>query len=282
MYAEPGLLFPYFQSFAQEIQQLEDFCGIQKSNACGNTSAVYDYDLGGEGDLFKAPEPIVEEPVLGLDAMAAAMSMISNGEDVISVETIKVTDIEAIQSEHLMSEVFYECKKDLMANSAIEEPYPPDSDVKVPAVQVEGTLNEEKDRLVSLGSLQKSVSSGSLSSLEWINSGCAMRPNFLDFHALDLGAALGIRRAYSEGDIQTIGNRSTSLIRSPFERVLTIGNYTIEERKQKLSRYRNKKSRRNFGRKIKYACRKALADNQPRVRGRFAKTEEAEVSNLLK
>lgn len=144
----------------------------------------------------------MEEPVLGLDAMAAAMSMISNGEDVISVETIKVTDIEAIQSEHLMSEVFYECKKDLMANSAIEEPYPPDSDVKVPAVQVEGTLNEEKDHLVSLGSLQKSVSSGSLSSLEWINSGCAMRPNFLDFHTLDLGAALGIRRAYSEGDIQ--------------------------------------------------------------------------------
>lgn len=144
----------------------------------------------------------MEEPVLGLDAMAAAMSMISNGEDVISVETIKVTDIEAIQSEHLMSEVFYECKKDLMANSAIEEPYPPDSDVKVPAVQDEGTLNEEKDRLVSLGSLQKSVSSGSLSSLEWINSGCAMRPNFLDFHTLDLGAALGIRRAYSEGDIQ--------------------------------------------------------------------------------
>lgn len=33
---------------------------------------------------------------------------------------------------------------------------------------------------------------------------------------------------------------------------------------------------------VQYACRKALADNQPRVRGRFAKTEEAEVSNLLK
>lgn len=29
---------------------------------------------------------------------------------------------------------------------------------------------------------------------------------------------------------------------------------------------------------FQYACRKALADNQPRVRGRFAKTEEAQVS----
>ncbi|KAI3862464.1 hypothetical protein MKX03_011552, partial [Papaver bracteatum] len=26
-----------------------------------------------------------------------------------------------------------------------------------------------------------------------------------------------------------------------------------------------------------YACRKALADNQPRVRGRFAKTEETDI-----
>jgi len=51
----------------------------------------------------------------------------------------------------------------------------------------------------------------------------------------------------------------------------------MEERRQKLSRYREKKMQRNFGRKIKYACRKALADNQPRVRGRFARTEECKV-----
>lgn len=29
---------------------------------------------------------------------------------------------------------------------------------------------------------------------------------------------------------------------------------------------------------FQYACRKALADSQPRIRGRFAKTEESEVS----
>lgn len=47
---------------------------------------------------------------------------------------------------------------------------------------------------------------------------------------------------------------------------------------EKLSRYRIKKAKRNFGRKIKYACRKALAENQPRIRGRFAKTEEVDAS----
>nr|GMD03363.1 zinc finger protein CONSTANS-LIKE 1 isoform X2 [Ipomoea batatas] len=52
--------------------------------------------------------------------------------------------------------------------------------------------------------------------------------------------------------------------------VLTSGKY----RNEKLSRYRMKKGKRNFVRRIKYACRKALADSQPRIRGRFAKTEE--------
>lgn len=55
---------------------------------------------------------------------------------------------------------------------------------------------------------------------------------------------------------------------------------TSEDRWEKLSRYWNKKSKRNFGRKIKYACRKALADSQPRIRGRFAKTEEVDSSKV--
>lgn len=29
---------------------------------------------------------------------------------------------------------------------------------------------------------------------------------------------------------------------------------------------------------MQYACRKALADSQPRIRGRFAKTEEMDIS----
>ncbi|KAG9445749.1 hypothetical protein H6P81_011877 [Aristolochia fimbriata] len=49
---------------------------------------------------------------------------------------------------------------------------------------------------------------------------------------------------------------------------------TLEERKLKIRRYRKKRHERNFNKKIKYACRKTLADSRPRVRGRFAKNDD--------
>ncbi|KAF5768178.1 putative transcription factor C2C2-CO-like family [Helianthus annuus] len=49
---------------------------------------------------------------------------------------------------------------------------------------------------------------------------------------------------------------------------------TSEERKEKIHRYMKKRNERNFSKKIKYACRKTLADSRPRVRGRFAKNDE--------
>ncbi|KAF8380047.1 hypothetical protein HHK36_027517 [Tetracentron sinense] len=289
MYAETGLLFPYFHNFSQGIQHLDELGRIQKTNASMSNlvqaSTISEYNLGGEGDLFKAPEPIIEEPMMGLgqepmmmglDPITAAISMISCGEDIISSQAMNVTDIESIESQQLLNEVFYECKKDLLANSAIGEPFPDVLDAKIPVVQIDDLI-AEKDELISTGTIQKCISSECLTSMEWIHGG-AIWPNFLDFQGLDFGAAYGMRRAFSDGDIQTLGTGNTSLAHSPFERPLTIGNYTIEERKQMLSRYRKKKTKRNFGRKIKYACRKALADSQPRVRGRFAKTEESEVS----
>ncbi|KAL5726996.1 hypothetical protein ACHQM5_000234 [Ranunculus cassubicifolius] len=266
--AETGLLYPYFQSFTQEVQSFEELCGIQKSNdSLSNlipTSTFFEYDLGGEGDLFKAPEPIIEEPVVDFDPVASAISMISGGEDVISQDTINGTDIGSMQCNSLLNEVFYECKKDLLANSAMKDSFS-DVDIIVPAIPIEEDKNLEKNRLLPQGSINKSVSSGCLSS----NSGA--RPNFLDFQGMDFG----MRRAYSEGDMQTISNGS--VIHSPFEKTVSICNYAIEDRLQKLTRYRKKKTKRNFGRTIKYACRKALADSQPRVRGRFAKTDELEI-----
>ncbi|EEE51105.1 hypothetical protein OsJ_31832 [Oryza sativa Japonica Group] len=47
-----------------------------------------------------------------------------------------------------------------------------------------------------------------------------------------------------------------------------------EERKEKIHRYIKKRNERNFSKKIKYACRKTLADSRPRVRGRFAKNDD--------
>ncbi|KAJ3690073.1 hypothetical protein LUZ61_019237 [Rhynchospora tenuis] len=55
-----------------------------------------------------------------------------------------------------------------------------------------------------------------------------------------------------------------------------VGRLTQEERKAKIDRYIRKRNERNFKKKIKYACRKTLADSRPRVRGRFAKNDEFE------
>lgn len=41
------------------------------------------------------------------------------------------------------------------------------------------------------------------------------------------------------------------------------------------SRYRQKRHERNFTKRIKYMCRKTLADTRPRVRGRFARNNDA-------
>ncbi|KAM0044782.1 putative transcription factor C2C2-CO-like family [Helianthus debilis subsp. tardiflorus] len=52
--------------------------------------------------------------------------------------------------------------------------------------------------------------------------------------------------------------------------------YSPDEKKERIERYRSKKTQRNFTKKIKYVCRKTLADSRPRIRGRFARNEEIE------
>ena len=79
-----------------------------------------------------------------------------------------------------------------------------------------------------------------------------------------------------------------------FDGACAAGKYTLEERRMRILRYRQKRhvradvscagracfslvscaQERNFERKIKYSCRKVLADSRPRVRGRFAKNED--------
>ncbi|KAJ8491841.1 hypothetical protein OPV22_013562 [Ensete ventricosum] len=270
MYAEAGLQLPAFsQGFFQDHHghyshlpfSQEDFlsrfhvCFPDGALSLGNMAqapTVSEYDMGGEGDLFKAPEPILEGPAL--DPMAAAMSIISGRADIIA-ETIKVADVEAIQNDQL-NDIYYECKKDLLEKSEIADSVSELLDVKIPAVQM-----DEVPLLEKLSYAERS-----------------MQKSELDFEA-----ALGLRRAYSEADIQDLGNKNTSTrnataITSSVKQLPSINDLKTEQRQQKLSRYREKKSKRNFGRKIKYACRKALAESQPRVRGRFAKTEEPNMS----
>jgi hypothetical protein len=53
-----------------------------------------------------------------------------------------------------------------------------------------------------------------------------------------------------------------------------VGRLSHEERNQKILRYRQKRHERNFTKRIKYQCRKTLADSRPRVRGRFARNND--------
>lgn len=95
-------------------------------------------------------------------------------------------------------------------------------------------------------------------------------------------------RIFHSGELQALSNESqhvmngvgsstplasevTSLEDSAFKGTTKL---SAEERKEKIHRYMKKRSERNFSKKIKYACRKTLADSRPRVRGRFAKNDE--------
>ncbi|XP_028767464.1 zinc finger protein CONSTANS-LIKE 4-like isoform X3 [Neltuma alba] len=75
---------------------------------------------------------------------------------------------------------------------------------------------------------------------------------------------------------QNMGSTQTNHREGSFleEANFKVGRYSAEERKEKISKYRAKRGQRNFNKTIKYACRKTLADNRPRIRGRFARNDE--------
>ncbi|KAJ3682397.1 hypothetical protein LUZ60_014970 [Juncus effusus] len=92
-----------------------------------------------------------------------------------------------------------------------------------------------------------------------------------------------MRRIYSAGDMQMmqgnqnmIGEGNMIGLQEQESSCYRVGRLTQEERKVKIDRYIRKRNERNFKKKIKYACRKTLADSRPRVRGRFAKNDEFE------
>lgn len=136
---------------------------------------------------------------MGIDPMTSAISMISCGEEVINPQELKV-DIESIQSEQFLREILYECERDLMEKEAIESPLSEVLDVKIP-IAMSNENSTQGNKLLTDLVLPKSVSSGCLSSMEWVH-GAGVKPSFLDFPALDFGNAYGMRRAFSEGDIK--------------------------------------------------------------------------------
>ncbi|KAG6391105.1 hypothetical protein SASPL_148854 [Salvia splendens] len=91
-----------------------------------------------------------------------------------------------------------------------------------------------------------------------------------------------MRRVCSTGDLQSdfqprsvLSSSALTAEKSFIEEAnFKVGRYSAEERKERIDRYRAKRTQRNFNKTIKYACRKTLADTRPRIRGRFARNDD--------
>ncbi|KAJ4725912.1 zinc finger protein CONSTANS-like [Melia azedarach] len=128
--------------------------------------------------------------------------------------------------------------------------------------------------------MQRSISSHSLQKNNGVQGGfMSANEYYLDMETSP------VRRVCSTGDLHRINmgqycHRSGSPLASEssiiIEGMNRASRYSPEEKKERIERYRTKRTQRNFNKKIKYACRKTLADSRPRIRGRFARNEEIE------
>lgn len=62
-------------------------------------------------------------------------------------------------------------------------------------------------------------------------------------------------------------------IKAPVAR--KIGTLTLEERRIKIEKYLEKRKRRSWNKRVNYDCRKKVADNRLRIKGRFVTKDQA-------
>lgn len=135
--------------------------------------------------------------------------------------------------------------------------------------------------------MQRSISSHSLQ----YNNGTHHYPLSAFFAELLDSDDAPVRKVCSTGDLQRINgmqhnhhhvdsplSSESSMIIEGMSRVCP---YSPEEKKVRIERYRRKRNQRNFNKKIKYVCRKTLADRRPRIRGRFARNDEIDKKPIV-
>ncbi|XP_004506003.1 two-component response regulator-like PRR1 isoform X2 [Cicer arietinum] len=141
------------------------------------------------------------------------------------------------------------------------------------------SLASYETQRVSNGLIQRSISSHSLQKSDGPHYHPFMFAELLD---QDNGP---VRRVYSAGDLQRVNGMQqhyhqsdsplsieSSMIIEEINRAASP--YSPQEKRMRIERYRSKRNQRNYTKKIKYVCRKTLADSRPRIRGRFARNDE--------
>ncbi|XWS08737.1 hypothetical protein CRYUN_Cryun40dG0026700 [Craigia yunnanensis] len=120
--------------------------------------------------------------------------------------------------------------------------------------------------------------------------GSELQPQDLEYQGDNAGIFCpdSVQRVFNPGNLQALSSDSQQLVgaaasSTPLVSEISsledptfnkVGKLSVEQRKEKIHRYLKKRNERNFSKKIKYACRKTLADSRPRVRGRFAKNDD--------
>lgn len=77
----------------------------------------------------------------------------------------------------------------------------------------------------------------------------------------------------NKGGLQIVGNNNNVTKK--------IGRLTMAERRRKIELYKKKRLTRNFKKKISYHCRKKVAEQRIRIKGRFIRKDEALKINAL-
>ena len=84
----------------------------------------------------------------------------------------------------------------------------------------------------------------------------------------------------SSSEKSSLKNYFSQFLSPKFARIYNakgrIGIYNRSERDLILAKYRKKKARRVWTKKIRYGCRKSLADRRLRIKGRFVKKDSEE------